>query len=106
MNRTIVLSLLLVFTLISFSCSSEDKTLKISPSSLKFGTTNIGDSESLQLTLKNKYGKDIKITNITLNGSGDFTIVQGGNVPINLLKNAEHVIEIKFEPTSAVFLRL
>ena len=104
MNRTIVLSLLLVFTLISFSCSSEDKTLKISPSSLKFGTTNIGDSESLQLTLKNKYGKDIKITNITLNGSGDFTIVQGGNVPINLLKNAEHVIEIKFEPTSAGIL--
>ena len=104
MNRSVVICFLLVFTLISFSCSSESKTLKVTPGSLDFEQINIGDSSNLQITLKNKYGKDLTISNITLNGSGDYLIVTGGNVPINLLKNDEQAIQLSFTRTSACIL--
>ncbi|MCD4658394.1 MAG: choice-of-anchor D domain-containing protein, partial [Planctomycetes bacterium] len=103
MNRMLALSML-IMTLLIFSCSSENKTLKASPSSLDFEQVNIGDSVNLQIVLKNKYGKDLIISNINLAGSTDFSIVTGANVPINLLKNTEHILEIKFEPTSAGLL--
>ena len=54
--------LIIALFLVVFGCSSDEKTLKISPSSLKFGDINIGDNVTQDLILTNKYGKFILIT--------------------------------------------
>ena len=92
-----------LFGLVFLGCSSDSKTLSVSPSELAFGDVNLGDDVSMELLLKNKYGKNIIISSISLagTGSGDFVIFSGNNVPVNLEKNATHKVEIEFEPTMA-----
>ncbi len=83
------------------SCSSEDKTLKISPSKLDFKEVNLGDTSDIEITLTNKYGKDLEISSFVINGSNNFTITAGGSTPVNMLKGAEYKLTLTFEPTSA-----
>jgi len=89
-----------VFTFFILGCSSESKTLKISPPSLKFGDVNLGEFVTQDITLTNKYGKLLLITAISISGSNDYTITAGNILPINLDKNAIHTVTVKFEPTS------
>ncbi len=102
MKRYSVFTIIFVFALLFMvcGCSSDDKTLKITPSSLKFADVNLGDVVTFDLTLTNKYGKSILITSISIAGSNDFTITAGNAVPINLDKNAIHTVTVKFEPTT------
>ena len=92
--------LLVVMTFVFLGCSSDTKTLKTTPSSVKFGDINIGDTVTQDIVLKNKYGKDIVIDSMALVGGSDFIILSGNAVPISLAKDAEHTVTIQFEPTS------
>ncbi len=96
-----VFCMLFVAGAIFVGCSSESKTLKLTPSKLDFGTVNIGDDFSIDVVLKNKYDKTMIISNISITGSNDYVITAGGTMPINLDKNAEHTLSILFVPTSA-----
>ncbi|MCD4657377.1 MAG: hypothetical protein K8S87_07510, partial [Planctomycetes bacterium] len=65
-NRIVFnLTLIVLFGLI-LSCSSESKSLSTSPNKLDFGNVNLGDYAELSLELKNKYGKDILISNLDI----------------------------------------
>ena len=63
MKHFSVFTIMLIFALsfMVFGCSSESKTLKVSPSKLDFGSVNLGDTFDIEVTLKNKYGKDVTI---------------------------------------------
>ncbi|MCD4656952.1 MAG: choice-of-anchor D domain-containing protein [Planctomycetes bacterium] len=103
MKRSSILTIMFVFA-VSFmvlGCSSESKTLKLTPSKLDFGTVNIGDTFTIDVVLKNKYGKDILISNITISGSNNYAITAGGTLPINLYNNAEHTLSIMLTPITA-----
>ncbi len=102
MKRFSIFTIMLVFALsfVVFGCSSDTKTLKLSPTSLKFGDVNIGDIISLDVTLTNKYGKLILISAISISGSNDYTITAGNTLPINLVNNATHTVTVTFEPTT------
>ena len=67
MDRLTRATMVLVAVTVVFilGCSSDSKTLKITPSSLKFNDVNLGDAVSLDLVLKNKFGKDIVISTST-----------------------------------------
>ena len=103
MKRSSILMIMFVFavTFMFLGCSSESKTLKLTPSKLDFGTVNIGDTFTIDVVLKNKYGKDILISNIAISGSNNYTITAGGTLPINLDNNAEHILSIMLTPTTA-----
>ncbi len=98
MNSKQIFVLFALFVFIG--CSSESKSLSISPSSVKFNDVNIGDSREIDVVLKNKYGKDLIISTFSLSGSNDFSITAGGSVPLNFLKNTSHTLKVRFEPTS------
>ncbi len=102
MNRFSALLIPVIIFALSqvIGCSSESKTLKVNPSTMKFGNVNIGESVDMDLTITNKYDKDVMISDMTLVGSYDFIIYSGAVFPIDLLKGAEHKITIKFTPTS------
>jgi len=93
----------LTFFIISIliSCSSESKTLKVTPAKLDFENINLGDTLTIDVILKNKYGKSILITSVSIIGSNDFIITAGNTIPISLDKNAEHVVSIMFAPSAA-----
>ncbi len=83
------------------SCSTDSKSLKCTPNSLAFGNVNLGDYLAKDIVIKNKYGKELLITNIDITGSTDFIFASSVNLPINLLNNAEFTLSIKFTPTLA-----
>ena len=85
--------------LLLISCSSDTKTLKITPSKLDFGDVNLGEIVDIEVTLKNKFGKDVTILNMNIIGSYDFIITSGCIMPIDLLKNAEHKMIVTFVPS-------
>ncbi|MCD4658370.1 MAG: choice-of-anchor D domain-containing protein, partial [Planctomycetes bacterium] len=91
---------LLVFTAL-LSCSTDSKTLSLNPSSLSFGNVHLGDFLEKDIVVKNKYGKDILITNVDVTGSNDFVISSATVTPINLLNNNSITIKIKFTPSIA-----
>ncbi len=101
MKRFSIFTIMFVFALsfMVFGCSSDDKTLKITPSKLDFGSVNLGDTFDIEVTLKNKYGKDVTITNLDISGSADFIITSGGTIPFNLINNDEHKFTIMFKPS-------
>ena len=99
-TRSLLKLVLIIFLLAS--CSSETKSLKVSPSKIDFGNINIGDNVDMELTLTNKYGKDVFITDIGIIGSSDFAITAGATTPINMIKNATHKLTIKFTPTTNI----
>ncbi len=83
--------------------------LKIKPSSKDFGEVEIGDSKSLEITLKNDGDKLIQIKDITLkeieiNGDDDFYLnLNGGSNPcgsenFTLDPETSCTIELVFEP--------
>ena len=101
MNRFSILTNML-FCALLFSvlgCSSESKMLKVSPAKLDFGDVNLGDTIDIEVTLKNKYGKDVTIMNMDIIGSIDYIISSGGTVPFHLIKNDEHKLTITFAPS-------
>ncbi len=100
-SKLTVFCLLFVTVAVFLGCTSETKTLKLTPSKLDFGSVYIGDTYSIDIVLKNKYGKLILISNISISGTNDYTITAGGSIPINLDNNAEHTLSIEFAPTVA-----
>ncbi len=82
------------------SCSSESKTLKVTPTKLDFGDVNLGEKFDIEVTLKNKFGKDVTISNLDISGSADYMIISGGTVPFSLINNDEHKFTIAFEPST------
>ncbi len=100
-NQNLINITLLVIIVFLISCSSESKSLSISPHKLDFSNVNLGDYVELTLEIKNNYGKDVIITNLDIIGSGDYTITANGSVPINLQKGQTHSLTVKFEPTSS-----
>jgi len=100
MKRFSVFTIMFSIVILVFGCSSESKTLNITPTSLKFGDVNLGEFVTQDITLTNKYGKLLLITAIGISGSNDYTITAGNILPINLDKNATHTVTVKFEPTS------
>ncbi|MCD4658126.1 MAG: choice-of-anchor D domain-containing protein [Planctomycetes bacterium] len=100
-SKIVLLCLMFFAFTIYVGCSSESKTLKLTPSKLDFGTVNIGDTFSIDVVLKNKFGKPMIISNITISGTNNYVITSGGNLPINLANNAEHTLSIMFAPTAA-----
>ena len=103
MKRFSIFTIMFVFTLsfIVLGCSSESKTLKVTPAKLDFENVNLGDTLTIDVILKNKYGKSILITSVSIIGSNDFIITAGNTIPISLDKNAEHVVSIMFAPSAA-----
>ena len=95
-----VFCMLFVAGAIFVGCSSESKSLKVTPGKLDFGDVNLGDTFDVEVTLKNKYGKDVTISTMDIIGSSDYSITSGGTLPITLLKNDEHKLTITFIPTS------
>ncbi|MCD4658090.1 MAG: choice-of-anchor D domain-containing protein, partial [Planctomycetes bacterium] len=98
-SRIVLLCLMFFAFSIYVGCSSDSPTLKLTPSKLDFGTINIGDTFSIDVVLKNKYGKSMIISNVSISGTSDYAITAGGTLPINLDKNAEHTLTITFTPT-------
>ncbi len=98
-SRIVLLCLMFFAFLVYLGCSSESKTLKLTPSKLDFGTVYIGDTFSIDVVLKNKYGKSMIISNVSISGTSDYAITAGGTLPINLENNAEHIVTIMFTPT-------
>ena len=98
-SRIVLLCLMFFAFTIYVGCSSDSPTLKLTPSKLDFGTINIGDTSTIDVVLKNKYGKAMIISNISITGSNNYAITAGGYLPINLDKNAEHILTIMFTPT-------
>ncbi|MCK5344749.1 MAG: choice-of-anchor D domain-containing protein, partial [Candidatus Heimdallarchaeota archaeon] len=95
-----VFCMLFVASAIFAGCSSDSKTLKLSPSKLDFGTVNIGDTFDIEVTMTNKYGKDVTVTNMDISGSSNFSITSGGSLPFNLINKEEHKFTITFTPTT------
>ncbi len=93
----IMSSLCLMFVL---SCTSDAKTLTITPSKINFMEVYIGNTYDIEVTLRNKLRKDILITDLDIDGSNDFAITSGSNLPIYLLNNTAHKLTITFEPTT------
>ena len=101
-TRKGLISISFFFTvlILSFGCSSDSETLKLSPSKLDFGSIYIGDTLKIDVELKNKYGKQILITNIVLSGSNNYVITAGANIPLSLDNGATHILSIVFTPTA------
>jgi len=98
-SKNVFIYLMIFAVSIYIGCSSDNPTLKLTPSKLDFGTINIGDTFSIDVVLKNKYGKMIMINDIAISGTTDYAITAGGSVPLNLDKNLEHTLTIMFTPT-------
>ena len=93
---------ILSLTFVVLGCSSETKSLKVSPSKIDFGNINIGEFVDVEIEIINKFGKDVFITDIGIIGSSDFAITAGATTPINMIKNATHKLTIKFTPTTNI----
>ena len=93
--------ILLSIVALLFGCSTTSKTLSVKPTGLDFGQVNIDDTVDKEITIKNKYGKEVQLNSIVLSGSNDFVITDGGVVPVLLDKNVEHIIKISYMPTTA-----
>ena len=100
-DRFVAVALLILTIAFLTNCSSDSKTLKAIPTSHDFGEVYIGDVETVDIILQNKYGKPITLTNISLSGSSDYLILSGNTLPVNLLENIEHTIKIQFAPLTA-----
>ena len=74
--------------------------LEVAPSTVNFGDVNLGDSSKMDVTLTNKYNKDMILTSCVLTGSSDFVITAGDNTPFAIVKDATHKLTIQFMPTS------
>ena len=99
-TKVFIIIFVSIFVFTMLSCSSTTKTLKITPKILDFGNVNLSESSTLNLTLTNKYSKDVFITNINLSDVINYSIVSGAVLPINMSKNGIHEISIKYEPAS------
>ena len=99
-TKVFIIIFVSIFVFTMLSCSSTTKTLKITPKILDFGNVNLSESSTLNLTLTNKYSKDVFITNINLSDVINYSIVSGAVLPINMSKNGIHEISIKYEPAT------
>ncbi len=93
---------LMLFGILLVGCSSETKSLKVSPSKIDFQNVNIGDYIEIEVEITNKFGKDVFISDISIIGNSDFQIMTGSATPINLIKNAIHKLTLRFTPTTNV----
>ncbi len=102
LNRSFFVLLATMFlSLLCFSCSSDDAGLSLSPKSLSYGEVNLGDFKTMDLVIKNKYGKDVIISQLNLTGSTDFEISSGLSLPHTLVNKTEVTITLRFEPSIA-----
>ncbi|MCD4656934.1 MAG: choice-of-anchor D domain-containing protein [Planctomycetes bacterium] len=97
-TKILFLSLLIVAIAFSIGCSTESKTLNLSPSSLNFGDIYLGDFQKLDVVLTNKYGRDLLITNLVFSNTTIFTFTSGNTLPLNLVKNNSHTLSIQLTP--------
>ncbi|MCD4658312.1 MAG: choice-of-anchor D domain-containing protein [Planctomycetes bacterium] len=93
--------IMLILSGLIFNCTGETKSLNAIPNKVSFGKINIGDTITLDVVLKNKYGKDITILAMQYSGDSDFIIVAGQTTPLVLGNNDEHTITVQFAPSSA-----
>jgi hypothetical protein len=77
----------------------QQKSLIASPTSLGFGTVQVGNSASLTETITNPTNSRVSISKAIVTGSG-FTLV-GLNTPLTLERSQSYSFQASFSPTSA-----
>jgi len=91
----------LLVLLFSFSsCSTNESTLKIRPTSYDFGIVSLYETESKKFALINKTGSSVKILSCNIIGAESqyFVLTQGYVPNTEIRKNGTNRIEVKFYP--------
>lgn len=72
--------------------------LEVTPSSLDFGTTNVGESKDLTFTARNSGTGTLTISSITSNNAR-FTVTSP-SLPFSLAAGAQQTVTVRFAPTA------
>ena len=73
--------------------------LTTGPTSLSFGNTQVGTSQSQTETLKNSNGQDLTVSTATITGTG--FIFTGLSLPLTLAPNQSATFAVRFAPQAA-----
>ncbi len=96
-----MLGVLFVFLLLAAGCcppwSDCDPECQVNPSSLNFGSVEVGVSKDLSFQIKNTAGGSLSGT-VSLSGA-DYVLVSGGG-SFDLGAGATHTVRVRFTPTS------
>ena len=76
--------------------------VSVSPDTYDYGTVSIGEPIIATFTVTNKSTSSVFISELSIEGTNanDFTITEGGNVPAEVLVDAEYYITVQFSPTA------
>ena len=96
----VFLVIVMIAAAFCISCSTETKTLKLSPSTLQFGDVNLGDFVKLDVIVTNKFNTDLIISDLSFSTYTIFSFTAGNTLPIYLSKNATHTLSIQFTPVA------
>lgn len=82
------------------AAAADESELAVTPSSHDFGTINVGDSDSTTFTAENVGDADLEITDVSIDGDGQFTIT-GDNCNGETLSVGDTCdVEVTFSPDS------
>lgn len=105
MVSSAALVLLLFFVLSSYGCvgltsaSSGSTAVSVEPSSIKFGSVSLGGKESQSVTITNRGGSDVTITQASTNASG--ITISGISLPLTLAAGRQSTFDVVFSPKKA-----
>lgn len=87
--------LLIVFAGSAASASS----VTASPTSINFGSVNVGSSAQQQIKITNSTGFGVTITSVTV--SGNYFAISGITAPLSLNSGVSHTLTVSFGPKAA-----
>ncbi len=77
-------------------------TLSPSPTSLSFGSVNVGSNASQNITLTNQSGTtSLQITNLSISGTTDYSITSAPSLPATVAPNGSVNLTVRFAPTAS-----
>lgn len=83
-----------------FAPVTADPAFSISPSSKDFGTVLLGANATQQFTVSNTGGGTLSISNISIQGSNNYSILNAPTLPLSLGSGISATFDVRFAPTS------
>ncbi len=84
----------------TFSPVAVEPQFSINPESHDFGTVYLGSSSTRQFTVTNTGGGTLNISSVSIQGSGNYSIIGLQTLPISLGSGISTSFDVRFSPTS------